>query len=338
MIVDNKQISYGLDTCQDWKEIIKNSIVSVNQLARYFSIDKAALQKVTSIYPMRINPYFLSLIKQKNDPIWMQSVPDVKEMDDDFYSEDPLFEERQSPVPYLIHRYPGRVLFMVSDQCAMFCRYCTRKRKIGAFQRISERRFNDAFSYIRKTKSVSEVILSGGDPLLLEDDVIKWVLFQLRLISHIEIIRIHTRVPSSLPQRVTDDLVAIIKQFHPIYINIQFNHPNEVTDVAAGACIRLADAGIPLGCQTVLLKGVNDNPAILNNLMQRLLKIRVKPYYLHNADPVRGTAHFRTSIQSGLDVLKYLQTHAAGLCIPSYVIDLPGGCGKIPLQPEYPKH
>ncbi|MEW6673698.1 MAG: KamA family radical SAM protein [Thermodesulfobacteriota bacterium] len=323
-----------MDCCQSWEEILVNSIVTVEQLARYFDIDISGLRRVVSVYPMRINPYFLSLIQEVNDAIWKQAVPDVQEIEYGRYSDDPLFEEKQSPVPNLVHRYPGRVLFIVSNQCAMFCRYCMRKRRIGGFQRVNNRSIHAGLSYIRKHKDINEVILSGGDPLLLADDVIRWILIQLRAIPHIEIIRIHTRTPSSLPQRITEALVNIIKKFHPVYINTHFNHPAEITDVAARACGRIADAGIPLGCQTVLLKGVNDHPVIMKELMQKLLRLRVRPYYLHQADPVKGTAHFRTSIRTGLDILKGLQSHVSGLCIPNYMIDLPGGCGKVPLLPD----
>ena len=337
MIVGHKKISPSLDFCQNWKEILAKSIVTIDQLERYFSIDAAGLQNVTSLYPMRINPYFLSLIQKENDAIWKQAVPDVQEIENDNYSVDPLFEEMQSPVPNLIQRYPDRVLFLVSNQCAMFCRFCMRKRRLGSSHPISSKRINDGLSYIRDNRNINEVILSGGDPLLLDDDVIKWILMQLRAIPHVEIIRIHTRAPSSLPQRVTGALVDIIKKFHPVYINTHFNHPAEITEVAASACMRLADAGIPLGCQTVLLKGVNDNEAVMRELMLKLLRLRIKPYYLHHADIVKGTAHFRTSIQTGLELLKRLQTDASGLCVPAYMIDLPGGCGKIPLQAEYVK-
>lgn len=337
MIVGKKKISASFDFCQSWKEILAKSIVSADQLEKYFNIDATVFRKVTCIYPMRINPYFLSLIQEENDAIWKQAVPDIQEIESGFYSDDPLFEEMQSPVPNLIHRYPDRVLFMVSNQCAMFCRYCMRKRKIGNPYRISRKIITDGLNYIQTNQNITEVILSGGDPLLLDDDVIEWILMQLRAIPHIDIIRIHTRAPSSLPQRVTDELVNIIKKFHPVYINTHFNHPAEITDVAASACIRLAEAGIPLGCQTVLLKGVNDNAAVMRELMQKLLRIRVRPYYLHHADLVKGTTHFRTSIQTGLDILKSLQTHASGLCTPAYMVDLPGGHGKIPLQPAYVK-
>jgi len=334
---DNRKFSSRSDCCKSWKEILAGSILTAAQLRRYFDIDAAGIQKVISIYPMRINPYFLSLIQQEHDPIWKQAVPDMQEIENGFYCDDPLSEEIQSPVPNLIHRYPDRVLFLVSNQCAMFCRYCMRKRKLGSLQPISRKSITAGLSYIRKNRNINEVILSGGDPFLLDDDVIKWILRQLRAIAHIDMIRIHTRTPSSLPQRVTAALVNIIKKFHPVYINTHFNHPAEITDLAAGACMRMADAGIPLGCQTVLLKGVNDNAAVMRDLMQKLLKLRVRPYYLHQVDPVKGNAHFQTSIQTGLDILERLQTDASGLCIPTYAIDLPGGYGKVPLQPAASK-
>jgi len=337
MIVDNKRISAPLDFYQNWKEILAKSIVSVDQLERYFKVDSAALRNVTTIYPMRINPYFLSLIQKENDAIWKQAIPNVQEIENDSYSVDPLFEEMQSPVPNLIHRYPDRVLFLVSNQCAMFCRFCMRKRRLGSSHRISSKRINDGLSYIRGNRNITEVILSGGDPLLLDDEVIQWILTRLRAIPHIGIVRIHTRAPASLPQRVTGALVDIIKKFHPVYINTHFNHPAEITEVAASACMRLADAGIPLGCQTVLLKGVNDNEAVMRELMLKLLKLRIRPYYIHHADIVKGTAHFRTSIQTGLEIMNRLQTDISGLCDPAYMIDLPGGYGKIPLQAEYLK-
>jgi len=337
MTVANKKKPSAADFCQSWKEIIAKSIVSVDQLEKHFDIDTVALRKVTAVYPMRINPYFLSLIQEENDAIWKQAVPDIQEIQNGLYCDDPLFEEKQSPVPNLVHRYPDRVLFMVSNQCAMYCRYCMRRRRLGGSYRIGNKMINDGFNYIRLNKNIREVILSGGDPLLLDDDVIESILIQLRTISHIDIIRIHTRTLSSLPQRVTQALIDIIRQFHPVFINTHFNHPAEITEVAASACMRLADAGIPLGCQTVLLKGVNDNPEVIGELLRNLVRIRVKPYYLHHADPVAGTAHFRIPIQTGLDILENLQTKVSGLCIPAYMVDLPGGCGKIPLQPESAK-
>lgn len=330
----HKKNSSASNRCASWKEILSQSIVSVEQLASYFNMDIVELQDVTSIYPMRINPYYLSLIQEKNDAIWKQAVPDMQELESDLFSEDPLAEEVQSPVPNLIHRYPDRVLFMVSNQCATFCRHCMRKRKIGSSRRVGKPVIEKGLNYISETKNVRDVILSGGDPLLLEDETIEWILARLRAIPHVEIIRIHSRAPCTLPQRVTVDLVKILKKFHPVYVNSHFNHPNEITDRAAQACSLLADAGIPLGCQTVLLKGVNDNPEVMTDLMRKLLKIRVQPYYLHHADPVKGTAHFRTSLQTGLSVMKSLRKHISGFSLPSYMIDLPGGGGKIPLSPK----
>lgn len=337
MISENKKTPFRSDFYQSWKEIISDSIVSVDQLEKLFCIDAAGLRKVTAIYPMRINPYFLSLIQEENDVIWKQAVPDIQEIQSGFYSDDPLAEEIQSPVPNLIHRYPDRVLFMVSDQCAMFCRYCMRKRKIGSSRRVGQAVIEEGLNYIAKNKNIRDVILSGGDPLLLEDETIEWILGRLRAILHVDIIRIHSRVPCTLPQRVTEDLVDILKKFHPLYVNTHFNHPIEITDVATEACLRLADAGIPLGCQTVLLKGVNDNSGVMVDLMRKLSTIRVRPYYIHQADPVAGTSHFRTPVQTGLSILENLHAKVSGLCVPTYTVDLPGGRGKVPLQPEYAK-
>jgi lysine 2,3-aminomutase len=328
----NKEMSTPVMPRQGWKEILAESIVSVEQLQSLFHLDRAALETVTSFYPMRINPYYLSLIQEKNDAIWKQAVPDMREIESDLFSADPLAEEIQSPAPNLIHRYPDRVLFMVSNQCAMFCRYCMRKRKTGSPQQVGAQAIEKGLNYIGKNKNVRDVILSGGDPLLLEDDAIEWILAHLRAIPHVEIIRIHSRTPCTLPQRITEDLVKILKKFHPVYVNTHFNHPVEITDIAAHACALLADSGIPLGCQTVLLKGINDNPEVMADLMRKLVKIRIRPYYIHHADPVKGTAHFRTSLQTGLAIMKALRAHTSGLSMPAYMIDLPGGGGKVPLQ------
>jgi len=315
-----------------WKEILAESVVSVKALQSRFNLDCSELESVTSRYPMRINPYYLSLIREKNDAIWKQAVPDMREIENDLFSDDPLAEEIQSPVPNLIHRYPDRVLFMVSNQCAMYCRYCLRKRRTGSPHRVGIQAIEKGLNYIEKNKNIRDVILSGGDPLLLEDDAIEWIMEHLRTIPHVEIIRIHTRTPCTLPQRITAELANVLKKFHPVYVNTHFNHPIEITDMAAHACMLLADAGIPLGCQTVLLRGINDHPEIMTDLMRKLLTIRVRPYYLHHPDPVKGTAHFRTSIQAGLGIMKALRAHAPGISIPAYMIDLPGGGGKIPLQ------
>ena len=307
----------------------------VRQLGSRFKADFPGLPEVTARYPFRISPYFLSLIQQPDDPLGRQVIPDEKELHSRLCAIDPLSEEDQSPVAHLIHRYPDRALFLVSDQCAMYCRYCMRRRMVGRSQGISRQSIHDGIAYIRKNKSIREVLLSGGDPFMLTNRTLDHILFKLREISHVEVLRIHTRTPGALPHRITEKLAEMLKKYHPLFINIQFNHPAEITDTSTAACTLLADAGIPLGSQTVLLKGINDDPEILKNLFTQLLKIRVKPYYLHHPDVVKGTDHFRIPISKGLKIFKSLQGHISGMAIPRYMIDLPGGGGKIPLLPEF---
>jgi lysine 2,3-aminomutase len=283
---------------------------------------------------MRIPPAFLSLIRQGHDGIGRQVLPGPEELDETALPEDPLHENRQSPVPGLIHRYPDRVLFLVSNDCAVYCRYCLRKRMLGRPFGVNPRTREEALDYIEKTPTVREVILSGGDPLMLDTETLGLLLERLHSFPHVEVLRIHTRMPGVLPNRITDGLVARLKQYHPLYLNIQFNHPDEITPQSTLACAKLADAGIPLGSQTVLLKGVNDDPEVMMRLMQKLLSIRVTPYYLHHPDLVKGTSHFRTPVATGLSILKHLQGRISGMGIPRYVIDLPGGGGKIALLPE----
>jgi len=319
----------------DWKAILAASVVTADQLVRYLPVAKEQIQQVIQRYPLRINPYYLSLICEPHDPIWKQAVPDIAEIGEQEGIADPLLEEAHSPVPNLIHRYPDRVVFLVSGQCAVYCRYCMRKRKVGDPFLITGQTIAAGLEYIREHPEVRDVILSGGDPLLLDDGDLHRILEHIRSIAHIEIIRIHTRVPCTLPQRITTNLAQILKAFHPLFINIHINHPREITDASGSACHMLADAGIPLGCQTVLLKGVNDDAAVMKSLMQKLLKIRVKPYYLHHPDLVRGTRHFQTGLDVGLKIMDALRGHTSGLCVPHYMVDLPGGGGKIPLLSEY---
>lgn len=321
----------------DWQDILADSVKSPEDLTEYLSIDISEIKQVTDRYPMRINPYFLSLMIDKGDHIRKQAVPDIMEINDISGSDDPLHEDQQSPVPNLTHRYPDRVLFMISNQCAMFCRFCMRKRKVGHPFTVTESTISSGIDYIRGNKTIHEVILSGGDPLLLEDDVLNRILQELRSINHVEILRIHSRLPCTLPQRVTLNLAEILKRYHPLFINTHFNHPDEITDEAALACSILADAGIQLGCQTVLLMGVNDNPSVMQALMKKLLTIRVRPYYIHHPDIVRGTSHFRVSVRKGIDIMRSLYGYSSGMCVPHYMIDLPGGGGKVPLLPEYIK-
>jgi lysine 2,3-aminomutase len=321
---------------ETWQKMLRASLTKPAEIAAAFGIDPAPLEQVAERYPMRINPYYLRLIRQVGDPIWRQAVPSLEELEDSTCCEDPLDEENQSPVPNLVHRYPDRVLFLVSSTCAMYCRFCTRKRKVGcAEMEITGETIAAGIDYIRQHEEIRDVILSGGDPLLLADEKLDAILKGLRSIPHVEIIRIGTRVPVVLPHRITLGLVKVLRKYHPLYINTHFNHPDEITDVAARACGRLADAGIPLGNQTVLLRGVNDDPLVMRRLMQKLLAIRVRPYYIYQADLVQGTNHFRTSVEEGLEIIRALRGHTTGMAVPAYVIDAPGGGGKIPLLPDY---
>jgi lysine 2,3-aminomutase len=320
----------------DWREILAASVTRVADLPPELVTDAGAMGPAAATYPLRINPYYLSLIETADDPLGLQALPDPKEMDAAGWSSDPFREEPLSPVPHLIHRYPDRVVFLVSSQCALYCRHCMRKRRVGdplgAAKGLDE--LQAGIDYIARTGAVREVILSGGDPLLLADEGLAWLLGELRRIPHVEIVRIHSRIPCSLPQRVTPALAALLGRFQPLFLNTQFNHPREITDAAALACRRLTAAGIPLGNQAVLLKGVNDDAATLRRLFRRLLTLGVRPYYLHHPDQVRGTRHFWCPPQKGLDLMAALRGHISGLCIPHYVIDLPGGHGKVPLAPE----
>jgi lysine 2,3-aminomutase len=317
---------------ETWESILSRSITTPLDLPEFLKPPKAgSLEKVAQQYPMRINPYILRLIEKKKAPFYRQAVPDLRELIDPRGFDDPLNEEELSPVPGLTHHYPDRVLFLVSSQCPMYCRFCNRKRKVGRPSMVTRETIREGIAYIKKTRKVRDVLLSGGDPLLLTDRELHRILTELRAISHVEIIRIGTRVPCTLPQRVTADLANLLRDFHPLFVNTHFNHPDEVTPEAILACARLADAGIPLGCQTVLLRGVNDNARIITKLMQKLLTARVRPYYLFQADQAKGTAHFWTPLQKGLDIVSRLQGHTTGLCVPHFAVDLPGGGGKVNL-------
>jgi len=321
----------------EWKRILEKSATAIEDLPKICETELNQISDVIKTYPMRINPYYLSLIKEKNDAVYRQCIPSAQELKDNLQP-DPLAEEKNSPVSGLVHRYPDRVLLTVSNKCAMYCRFCTRKRKVGTEKMImTKKQILAGIDYIEDHPEVRDVILSGGDPLMLEDNEIEWVLKKLREIKHVEIIRIGTRIPCSLPQRITPELCSMLKKYHPVYINTHFNHPDEITEEAKNACSMLADAGIPLGNQSVLLKEINDDPAIMKKLVQKLLTIRVKPYYIYQADLVKGTNHFRTKVSKGIEIIKNLRGFTSGLAIPHYVIDSPDGGGKIPLLPEYLK-
>lgn len=323
------------DRSLSWQQLLAQSLNTPRALAEVLHINEAETAAITARFPARINPYYLSLIKAPGDALWRQAVPDMAELVPDSASIDPLCEEAQSPVPGLTHRYPHRVILLVAEQCAMFCRFCMRKRKIGGSGNVNSATIAAGLEYIRKTPTVNDVILSGGDPLMLEDNTLENILRQLRAIPHVEIIRIHSRMPGTLPQRITPELVQMFRRFQPLFLNTHFNHPDELTPEAAQACARLSDAGIPLGCQTVLLKGVNDDVVTMRKLLTGLLHLRIRPYYLHHPDAVSGTGHFRPCVHKGLEIMQNLRGHISGMAVPQYMLDLPAGGGKIPILPEY---
>ncbi|HSJ14583.1 MAG TPA: KamA family radical SAM protein [Longimicrobiales bacterium] len=321
-----------------WQDLLHDSVTTVDELIARFGaehIDRAAVQQAIDRFNLRITPAALAQIRSVGDPFWRQYVPTAEELDIVDGIIDSLDEDADSPVPNITHRYPDRVLFLVSPVCATYCRFCTRRRKVGDPEKIPLNQFESAFAYLREHTEVRDVVLSGGDPFMLSDRRIEYFLRTLREMPHIEIIRIHTRIPSHLPQRVTESLCSVVKRYHPVYINVHFNHPDELTPEAERALAMLADAGAPLGSQTVLLKGVNDDPAVMKALMQKLLRARVKPYYIYQADVVAGAEHFRTAVEKGIEIVRALRGWTSGLGVPHYVIDAPGGGGKIPILPEY---
>lgn len=291
---------------------------------------------VASRYPFKVSTYYAGLISKSRDAIWRQCIPDVRELDEDTQNADPLSENLLSPVPGLIHRYPDRVVMIVSNRCPVYCRFCMRKRHVGAGTDLppDPGAIDRAIEYIRSHSEIQDVILSGGDPLMLDDSSLHLILSRVRAISHVKIIRIGTRVPVTFPERVTQELCDMLKRFHPLYINTHFNHPAEITDLSSRACEMLADAGIPLGNQTVLLRDVNDDVTVMRDLMTGLLKLRIRPYYIHQMDLIKGTAHFRTPVSQGLEIIRALRGHVSGMAVPHYVIDLPLGKGKVALIPD----
>jgi lysine 2,3-aminomutase len=323
---------------ETWQDILRQSLTTVDELVERFGeehVDREAVQRAIDKFNLRITPAALAQIQRPGDAFWRQYVPTPEENEIVDGIVDSLDEDGDSPVPNITHRYPDRALFLVSPVCATYCRFCTRRRKVGDPEKIPLNQFDSAFEYLRKHTEVRDVVLSGGDPFLLSDRRIEYFLKTLRDIPHIEIIRIHSRVPSHLPERITPGLVETIRKYHPVYVNVHFNHPVELSDGAMRALAMLADAGIPLGSQTVLLKGVNDEPDVMKELMQKLLRARVRPYYIYQADVVAGGEHFRTSVEKGLEIVRALRGWTSGLAVPHFVIDAPGGGGKIPLLPEY---
>lgn len=326
----------------DWQWQIVHRIRTHERLSQMLNLSgEEFMVNSESQLPLSITPYYLSLISpdNPNQPLRKSVVPTVNEwVRMACEADDPLGEDHQSPVPGLVHRYPDRVLFMLLDFCSTYCRYCTRSRVVGhGGINASRSRWERAIEYIEKTPTIRDVLLSGGDPLTLSDDRLEWVLSRLRPIPHVEIIRLGTKVPAVLPQRITPKLVKMLKRYHPLWMSLHFTHPDECTPETHKACTMLADAGIPLGSQTVLLKGINDNVETMGELMHRLMKMRVRPYYLYQCDPISGSGHFRTPIEKGLEIIQGLRGFTSGYAVPTYVVDAPGGGGKIPLMPDYVK-
>jgi lysine 2,3-aminomutase len=329
----------------DWRWQLSHNIHDIDNFEELLGVkftesERRELEKTLEMFPMAITPYYLSLIHpedRENDPVWRQAFPSVHEMDVSRCDMiDPLSEDVDSPVTGITHRYPDRVLFLVSNYCSMYCRHCTRKRKVGDVDFIPEKEdMMKGIEYIRDNPVIRDVLVSGGDPLMLSDKRLDWLLGKIREIPHVEIIRIGTRMPVVLPYRITEDLVKVLKKHHPIWLNTHFNHPREFTQSSEKALARLADAGIPLGNQSVLLAGVNDCPRIMKALVHKLVKNRVRPYYLYQCDLSEGLGHFRTPVGKGIEILENLIGHTSGLAVPTYVIDAPGGGGKIPIMPNY---
>ena len=340
-----RRLYYPEVSDRDWNSWIwqhSHSINSWDQLSRFIqlSADELHSAELKKALPIRITPYYASLMDPEDslDPIRRTMVPVYNELIlSPEEMADPLGEENQSPVPQLVHRYPDRVLFLTTGVCAAYCRYCTRSHMVSKKDKVHSRiaEWDTALDYIRMHPEVRDVLLSGGDPLTLTDARLEYLLSRLRAIPHVEIIRIGTKVPVVLPQRITPSLVKMLKKYHPLFMSIHFTHPQEITPEVEFACNSLANAGIPLGSQTVLMKGINDEVETMKNLYHRLLKVRVRPYYLYQCDPIPGSAHFRTPVEKGLEIIRGLRGYTSGYAIPHLVIDAPGGGGKIPILPNY---
>ena len=333
----------SLSDWSNWKWQLQNSLLSVADLQRFIRLshkEEAALNRSDHTHlPVRITPYYTSLIDQfdHNHPIRRAVIP----VDNEFIrsigeDKDPLGEDHQSPVPGIVHRYPDRVLFLTTGFCSTYCRYCTRSRMVGNNRfRVSRLQWEKAIEYIESAKQVRDVLLSGGDPLTLPSADLDYLLSRIRAIPHVEIIRIGTKVPVVLPYRITSRLLRILRKHQPLWMSIHFTHPDELTQETNAACTLLADAGVPMGSQTVLLKGINDDPVTMRKLFTGLLKIRVRPYYLYQCDPIIGSSHFRTPVSKGLEIIESLRGHTSGYAVPHYVIDTPGGGGKIAILPQH---
>ena len=326
----------------DWRWQIKNRVETLEDLKKYVSLtpeEEEGVKACLGTLRMAITPYYLSLIDpdDPHDPVRKQAVPTGSELHQaasDLL--DPLHEDEDSPAPGLTHRYPDRCLLLITDQCSMYCRHCTRRRFAGQKDAgLPVDQVDQAIEYIRKTPVIRDVLLSGGDALLCSDERLEYIISKLREIPHVEIVRIGSRTPVVCPQRITPELCAMLKKYHPIWLNTHFNHPNEITPESAKACQMLADAGVPLGNQSVLLAGVNDCVHVMKKLVHELVKIRVRPYYIYQCDLSMGLEHFRTPVSKGIEIVEALRGHTSGYCVPTFVVDAPGGGGKTPVMPQY---
>ena len=326
----------------DWKWQVKNRIETYEELSKYFTFsdeEAEGIKKALAKFRMAITPYYLSLIDPDDpyDPIRRQCIPQGAECNiAPADLNDPLHEDEDSPAPGLTHRYPDRVLFLITDMCSMYCRHCTRRRFAGQKDDESPQdRIEKCLEYIERTPEVRDVLLSGGDALMVSDKKLEYIISRLRAIPHVEIVRIGSRTPVVCPQRITDDLCNMLKKYHPVWLNTHFNHPNEMTPEAQAAVAKLADAGIPLGNQTVLLRGVNDCVHVMKKLMHELVRNRVRPYYIYQCDLSMGLEHFRTPVSKGIEIIENLRGHTSGYAVPTFVVDAPGGGGKTPVRPTY---
>jgi lysine 2,3-aminomutase len=344
--VEHKKIPLFKDVTNeewnDWKWQIRNAIRDVETLEKVIKItdeERTELKKCLTKFRMAITPYYAALMDKTDPecPVRKQAVPSIQELHDDPSDlDDPLDEDVDSPTPGLTHRYPDRALMLVTNVCSMYCRHCTRRRVVGFDDsNFSQINVDKAIEYIKKTPVIRDVIVSGGDPFVLSDDKLEYVLKKLREIDHVEIIRLGSRMPVVLPQRITDDLVNMIRKYHPVYVNTHFNHYKEITAESKKACEKLADGGINMGNQSVLLNGINDCPQTMKRLLHELLMIRVKPYYIYQCDLSRGISHFRTTVSRGIEIIENLRGHTTGMAVPTFVVDAPGGGGKIPVMPSY---
>jgi len=343
---DYQQISLYKDVnpldWEDWHWQMKHRICAKDMLSQIINLtpeEEEGIKRASGRLSTAITPYWATLIDPDDPacPLRRQAVPVAAEsVIGPHEMADPCAEDRDSPAPHLVHRYPDRVLLLATEHCAMYCRHCTRRRLVGDHKEVNSlSRFDAAVDYIKANRKVRDVLISGGDPLTMEDEELESLIAKIRAISHVEFLRLGTRIPVTLPQRVTEKFVLMLKKYAPIWMSIHFNHPKEITKRCRLACDMLSDNGIPLGSQTVLLKGINDRPYIMKKLMHELLQIRVRPYYIYQCDPVKGTQHFRTPVAVGINIMEKLRGNTSGYAVPTYVIDGPGGGGKIPVGPNY---